>query len=193
MGCHSFLQGIFPIQGSNLGLLHCRQILNHLSHQGRPCIHISTLFGFPFQLGHHRAMKQFHVLCSKFSIVNYFIHKSVYNPSLPIHPISPSPLVSMCLFSVYEFFFKGSVSYYPVLQMRKSIEGQSGSVKHPSGILGNGGLGIQTLVSELASLALFSHPVFAYGIPQGQSKKYQPAGCHLPTHFCFVLFFSLLV
>ena len=24
---HSLLQGIFPTQGSNLGLLHCRQIL----------------------------------------------------------------------------------------------------------------------------------------------------------------------
>ena len=29
-------QGIFPTQGSNPGLLHCRQILYHLSHQGRP-------------------------------------------------------------------------------------------------------------------------------------------------------------
>ena len=27
VGCHSFLQGIFPTQGLNLGLLHCRQIL----------------------------------------------------------------------------------------------------------------------------------------------------------------------
>ena len=27
MGCHFLLQGIFPPQGSNLGLLHCRQIL----------------------------------------------------------------------------------------------------------------------------------------------------------------------
>ena len=26
-GSHSLLQGIFPVQGSNLGLLHCRQIL----------------------------------------------------------------------------------------------------------------------------------------------------------------------
>ena len=34
VGCHSLLQGIFPTQGSNLGLLHCRQILYHLSHQG---------------------------------------------------------------------------------------------------------------------------------------------------------------
>ena len=34
VGCHSILQGIFPTQGLNLGLLHCRQILYHLSHQG---------------------------------------------------------------------------------------------------------------------------------------------------------------
>ena len=27
MGCHSVLQGIFPTQGLNLGLPHCRQIL----------------------------------------------------------------------------------------------------------------------------------------------------------------------
>ena len=31
VGCHSLLQGIFPTQGSNLGLLHCRQILYPLS------------------------------------------------------------------------------------------------------------------------------------------------------------------
>ena len=36
VGCHSFLQGIFLIQGLNLGLLHCRQIPYHLSHQGSP-------------------------------------------------------------------------------------------------------------------------------------------------------------
>ena len=33
-GCHSLLQGICPIQRLNLGLLHCRQILYCLSHQG---------------------------------------------------------------------------------------------------------------------------------------------------------------
>ena len=31
VGCHFLLQGIFPIQGLNLGLLHCRRILYHLS------------------------------------------------------------------------------------------------------------------------------------------------------------------
>ena len=33
VGCHFLLQGIFPIQGSNLGLLHWWQTLYHLSHQ----------------------------------------------------------------------------------------------------------------------------------------------------------------
>ena len=36
VGCHSLLQEIFPIQGSNPGLPHCGQILYCLSHQGRP-------------------------------------------------------------------------------------------------------------------------------------------------------------
>ena len=33
VGCHALLQGIFLTQGSNLGLLCCRQILSHPSHQ----------------------------------------------------------------------------------------------------------------------------------------------------------------
>ena len=31
MGCYSLLQGVFPAQELNLGLLHCRQILYHLN------------------------------------------------------------------------------------------------------------------------------------------------------------------
>ena len=36
VGCHSLLQGIFPSQGSNPHLPHCRQILYQLSHKGSP-------------------------------------------------------------------------------------------------------------------------------------------------------------
>ena len=36
--CLFLLQGIFPTQGSNLGLLHCRQTLYRLSHQGSPLL-----------------------------------------------------------------------------------------------------------------------------------------------------------
>ena len=33
VGCHFLLHGIFPVQGSNLGPLHCGLILYHLNHQ----------------------------------------------------------------------------------------------------------------------------------------------------------------
>ena len=34
VGCHFLLQGIFLTQRLNLGFLHCRQILYHLSYYG---------------------------------------------------------------------------------------------------------------------------------------------------------------
>ena len=40
--CHALLQGIFPTQGLNPGLSHCRWILYHLSHQGSPDKHLRT-------------------------------------------------------------------------------------------------------------------------------------------------------
>ena len=38
VGSLSLLQGIFPTQGSNPGLMHCRKIIYQLSHQGSPRI-----------------------------------------------------------------------------------------------------------------------------------------------------------
>ena len=49
VGCHFLLQGIFPTQGSNPGLLHCRQILYCLSHLGRP--RILEWVAYPFSRG----------------------------------------------------------------------------------------------------------------------------------------------
>jgi len=40
VGSLSLLQGIFPTQGSNPGLSHCRQILYQLSHKGSPASHM---------------------------------------------------------------------------------------------------------------------------------------------------------
>ena len=54
VGFHSLLQGIFPTQGSNLGLLHCRQILYHLSHQGSPKIgYPDTIYFLKFYNVYH--------------------------------------------------------------------------------------------------------------------------------------------
>ena len=43
VACHAFLQGIFPIQGSNPGLLHCRRILYQLSYWGSPTKRINNI------------------------------------------------------------------------------------------------------------------------------------------------------
>jgi len=49
VGCHTLLQGIFPTQGLNPGLPHCRQILYHLSDQGSP-IYMSTYLSFIYSV-----------------------------------------------------------------------------------------------------------------------------------------------
>ena len=49
VGCHALLQGIFPTQGSNPGLSHCRLILCCLSHQGSP--RILEWVAYPFSRG----------------------------------------------------------------------------------------------------------------------------------------------
>ena len=42
--CYALLQGIFPTQGSNIGLPHFRHILYCLSHQGSPLSRIFPLY-----------------------------------------------------------------------------------------------------------------------------------------------------
>ena len=42
VGYSSLLQGIFLTEGSNLGLLLCRQIVYYLSHQGSPRIEVTS-------------------------------------------------------------------------------------------------------------------------------------------------------
>ena len=49
MDCLSLLQGIFPTQPLNPELLHCRQILYHLSHKGSP--RIPEWVAYPFSRG----------------------------------------------------------------------------------------------------------------------------------------------
>ena len=94
MACHSLLQEIFLIQGPNLGLLHCRQILYHLSSQD-PSIPASALMG-PLSLG-----RRFFVDLLTSSVVEpglwpaTFTLESAKHPfyplSRPITPPSPFP------------------------------------------------------------------------------------------------------
>ena len=55
LGCHFLPQGAFPTQGLNPGLLHCRQILDHLSDQGSYCIGSITGLIWPMWESKHQA------------------------------------------------------------------------------------------------------------------------------------------
>ena len=57
----SLRQGIFPTQGLNPGLLHCRQILNQLSHKGSP--RILEWVAYPFSSGSSQPRNQTGVSC----------------------------------------------------------------------------------------------------------------------------------
>ena len=61
VSCYALLQGIFPTQGSNSGLPHCRRILYHLSHQGSP--RILEWVAYPFSKGSFWTRNQTRVSC----------------------------------------------------------------------------------------------------------------------------------
>ena len=62
VGSLSLLQGIFPIQGSNPDLPHCRWILYQLSHQGGP--RILEWVSYPFSSGSSWTRNGTRVSCS---------------------------------------------------------------------------------------------------------------------------------
>ena len=70
MGSLSLLQGIFPTQGSNPGLPHCRQILYQLSHRGNP--RILEWVAYPFSRG---SSSSFFFFNSKIYFFFYFLKK----------------------------------------------------------------------------------------------------------------------
>ena len=61
VGSLSLLQGIFPTQGSNSGLPHCRQILYQLSQ--RACPGILEWVAYPFAMGSSQPRNQIGVSC----------------------------------------------------------------------------------------------------------------------------------
>ena len=61
MGSLSLLQGIFPTQGSNPGLPHCRRILYQLSHKGNP--RILEWVAYPFSSGSSQPRNRNGVSC----------------------------------------------------------------------------------------------------------------------------------
>ena len=81
---HSLLQGIFPTQGSNPGLLHCRQILYQLRHQGSPlpipffffsigCPKVMCMFASPSSASKKKKKEWINLLHSRISLEKEYI------------------------------------------------------------------------------------------------------------------------
>ena len=75
MCSQSLLQGIFPNQGSNPGLPHCRQILYQLSHKGSP--RILEWVAYPFSSGFSWPRNQTGVSCIAGGFFNNWARREV--------------------------------------------------------------------------------------------------------------------
>ena len=87
VGSRSLLQRIFPIQGSNPGLPHCRWILYQLNHQGSP------------RMGWNTGMGSLSLLQEIFPIQESnrgLLHckRILYQLSYQANPLPPPPLPS---------------------------------------------------------------------------------------------------
>ena len=78
VGSLSLLQGIFPTQGLNLGLPHCRQILYQLSHKGSP--RILEWVAYPFSRGSSQPRNQTGVSSIAGGVLNQLNYRG--SPSL---------------------------------------------------------------------------------------------------------------
>ena len=101
VGSLSLLQGIFPTQGSNRGLWHCRQILYKLSHKGSP--RILEWVAYPFTSRSSWPRIQPGVFCitagfftnwvikeAKVEKDNHYIYTSCFKRQGIFHPLSVS-------------------------------------------------------------------------------------------------------
>ena len=95
----SLLQGIFPTQGSNPGLLHCKRILYQLSHKGSPSYRKKEsmlsrvqLFATPWTVAYQAPLSMgFSFFLFFFLIQNfYYPQKKPHTHQLSV-PIFPSP------------------------------------------------------------------------------------------------------
>ena len=77
MGCHALLQGIFQTQELNPGLLHCRWILYHLSHQRSP--RILEWVVYPFSRGTFQPRNWTRVSCIAGGFFNIWATREAFD------------------------------------------------------------------------------------------------------------------
>ena len=104
VGCHFLLQGIFPTQESNPGLLHCRKILYQLSHNGTP--RILEWVAHPFSSRSSPPRNRTRVSCIAGGLFTNWAIREAHNisvkaPKFLMPVVSPQPSTDnfFCLYS----------------------------------------------------------------------------------------------
>ena len=119
VGSHFLLQGIFPTQGSNPGLPHCRHILFQLSHQGSP--RILEWVAYPFSSGSSKPRNWTGVSCiAAGSFTNCAIRESAFKAGLADTGLSLQGQLHFPLKQVYSLW---TVSYniWPIVGTQISV------------------------------------------------------------------------
>ena len=88
VGSLSICQGIFPTQGSNPGLPHCRQIVYQLSQKGSPRILEWVAYPFPSRSSRPRNQTRVSCIAGRF-FTNWAMREPLESPEKPYSKLVP--------------------------------------------------------------------------------------------------------
>ena len=124
MGSCSLLQGIFPTQGLNPGLPHCRWVLYYLSHQGSPTCYV--ILGKLINLLSNLSVSQFPYLLK--GIANYLF----YGASLRLNQFSSVAQSCPTLCDPMNCSMPGLPVHHQLLEFTQTHVHQVGDAIQPS-------------------------------------------------------------
>ena len=105
VGSLSLLQGIFPTQGSNSGLPHCRQILYQLSHKGSPRILEWVAYPFSSRSSWPRNRTRVSCIAGGF-LTNWAIREDQLLSKRMFFTFHCSTFSTMWIFAISVYFFE---------------------------------------------------------------------------------------
>ena len=124
VGSLSLLQGIFPTQGLNPGLLHCRQVLYQLSHKGSP--RILEWVAYPFSRRSSWLRNWTRVSCTTGRLFTNWAIRKAHKEYIVVIYIKNYPKRSFLrnyrrlMFSQFHFAFQNRY-IGPILKQLKSV------------------------------------------------------------------------